>query len=172
MVKQNSSKKSKQSHKTNHKSEHTDKNKQTVGKRQPSGYLMFCAEQREIRKNDLEKMKPKEIMQHLGAEWRKLSIQQQESYKAKAPIKANHDVSNKEELKSQKSQQTHAKSTSSRHHSGTKTKSNTIHKTSTKSASKKKTNTKKIKHTHEKSNSRKLAHHHEDNHENDVCSSE
>ncbi|CAF3148969.1 unnamed protein product [Rotaria sp. Silwood2] len=171
MVKQNSSKKSKQSHKTNHKSEHTDKGKQSAGKRQPSGYLMFCAEQRELRKNDFEKMKPKEIMQLLGAEWRKLSPQQQEAYKAKAPIKVHHDVSNKEESKSQKTQQTHTKSAA--HHSDTKSKSNTVHNTCTKSASKKKTNTKKIKHTHEKSASRKLTHnHHEDNHENDVSSSQ
>ncbi|CAF3203690.1 unnamed protein product [Rotaria sp. Silwood2] len=172
MVKQNSSKKSKQSHKTNHKSEHTDKGKQSVGKRQPSGYLMFCAEQRELRKNDFEKMKPKEIMQLLGAEWRKLSPQQQEAYKAKAPIKVHHDVSNKEESKSQKTQQTHTKS-AAHHHSDTKSKSNTVHNTCTKSASKKKTNTKKIKHTNEKSASRKLTHnHHEDNHENDVSSSQ
>ncbi|CAF4587218.1 unnamed protein product [Rotaria sp. Silwood1] len=171
MVKQSGSKKSKQSHKTDHKSEHTEKSKQAAGKRQPSGYLMFCAEQRELRKNDFEKMKPKEIMQHLGAEWRKLSAQQQDAYKAKAPVKTHHEVCNKEESKSQKTQQTHTKSTA-HHHSGTKTKGNTIHNTGTKGASKKKTTTKKIKHAHEKSASRKLAHnHHENNHENDVSPS-
>jgi hypothetical protein len=71
----------------------------TGGKRQPSGYLIFCSEQREHQKAEFEKMKAKEIMQHLGAEWRKLSPQQQEAYKAKAPTKAHHDVSHKEDSK-------------------------------------------------------------------------
>ena len=57
MVKRNSSKKPKQSHKANHKKESTHKSMQTGGKKQLSGYLMFCAEQRAHRKNDFEKMK-------------------------------------------------------------------------------------------------------------------
>lgn len=137
MVKRSTSKKSKQSRKTNKKSEGTNKKMQNGSKRQPSGYLVFCAEQRVQRKNDFEQMKPKEIMQNLGAEWRKLSAQQQEAYKTKASSKAHHDTSDKEESKSQKCQ-THAKSV---RHSDAKAKSEPLHNaTCSKSVSKKKEN--------------------------------
>ncbi|CAF3647230.1 unnamed protein product [Rotaria socialis] len=166
MVKRSASKKSKQSCKTTKKSECSNKNVQTGGKRQPSGYLMFCSEQRTHRKSDFETMKPKEIMQYLGAEWRKLSPQQQESYKIKAPNKVHHDTSNKEEAKPQKCH-THTKSTS--HQSEAKAKSNTLHNsTCSKNSSKKKENTKMKKNAHEKITSQKLAHRDEEAHQVDI----
>jgi len=101
MVKRHSSKKSKQLH------ESTDIGTKikTNGKRHLSGYQIFCAEQR--KRPEFEKMKPTEIMKHLGAEWRKLSAQQQEAYKAKASTKTQHDTSHKEESKSQKNSKNH-----------------------------------------------------------------
>lgn len=173
MVKRSASKKSKQSHKTHHKKE-SHKKMRIGGKRQLSGYLMFCAEQRAHRKNEFEKMKPKEIMQHLGAQWRKLSSQQQEAYKTKAPAnKTHHETLDKDESKQQKSH-THAKSIHDQ--SGTKSKGNKIHHHhnhhQSKSATKKKRSVKSNEHAHEKSVARKIAHHHENTSENGVNSSE
>jgi hypothetical protein len=145
MVKRNSSK---PSHKKNKMS--------TGGKRQPSGYLIFCSEQRVHQKTEFEKMKAKEIMQHLGAEWRKLSPQQQEAYKAKAPTKAHHDVSHKEDSKP------HNKT--AHHGTNTKMKSSIKRQARSKSVPKKKGHAKKAKKTH-----RKTAHHH---HETGISSSE
>lgn len=62
-----------------------EKKAKSPGHRQPSAYLMFCAEQRSRRKSEFEKMAPKDIMKNLGAEWRGLSAQQKESYKSKVP---------------------------------------------------------------------------------------
>ena len=124
MVKRSSSKKVKQSHKTNHKSKHIGKKMKAGVKRQPSGYLIFCTEQRAQQKTELEKMKPKEIMQYLGAEWRKLSAEQQEAYKAKAPMKVHYDISHTEHPISHKK--------TAHHRSGTKTKGSTKHKSRSK----------------------------------------
>ena len=152
MVKRNSSKKPKQSRKTSRKGEHNEKKSSAGSKRQPSGYLIFCAEQRTRRKAEFEKMKPKEIMQYLGAEWRKLSTQQQDSYKAKV----HHNTSNKEESKSHRNQ-TQIKAVQQL--SGTKSKSNT----KSNFASKKKERTQTRKKTNEKSTCRK-ANQNEDGH--------
>jgi len=141
MVKRNSSK---PSHKENKMS--------TGGKRQPSGYLIFCSEQREHQKAEFEKMKAKEIMQHLGAEWRKLSPTQQEAYKAKT----HNDVSHKEDSKP------HNKT--AHHGTSTKMKSSIKRQARSKSVPKKKGHAKKAKKIH-----RKAAHHH---HETGVSSSE
>ncbi|CAF5227964.1 unnamed protein product, partial [Rotaria magnacalcarata] len=95
-----------------------------------------------------------------------LSPQQQESYKIKAPNKAHHDTSNKEEAKPQKS---HTHTTSACDQSEAKAKSNTLHNaTCSKNSSKKKENVKMKKNVHEKIASQKLPHHHEEAHEVDI----
>jgi hypothetical protein len=114
----------------------TEKKGKTGAKKQPSGYLTFCNEQRTHRKADFDTLKPKEVMQHLGAEWRKLSAQQQETYKSKAPTKPHHDVSNKLESTSEKRTATTHQSNTKR---AGKTKHNTKHQLRSKGASKKKT---------------------------------
>jgi hypothetical protein len=119
MVKRRSSKKSKQSHKISQRKKHTGKKMNTGSTSQPSGYLIFCTEQRARRKAEFEKVSAKEIMKRLGAEWRKLSTQQQDDYKAKAPATAHQDAFDREEIHSQSSQ-SHKKNSHAQ--SGTNTK--------------------------------------------------
>ena len=144
MSKRTASKKSRQPHPKSKKSDGVGKQAKSTGPKKLSGYLVFCAEQRTRRKSELEQMPPKEIMKHLGAEWRKLSPQQQQAYKSKAPAHGQHHASDKAESASSKS---HSHKGGADHHSKTKS-SSSAHGASGKRAD----------HSKESSGSHKAAH--------------
>lgn len=146
MTKRSHSSKPRQPRKKSQKRNTGETKSKTTGPRKPSGYLIFCAEQRSKRKAELEQMAPKEIMKHLGAEWRKLSAQQQEQYKSKAP----HASGNKSESMSSKSQ---SHKSASHQQTDEKSASRTDHSGKQQSMTKKKG---------EQSASRKATHHQED----------